>query len=199
VVSDAAESHGYVGTLRCQFEQEKRWAWGVADIPYVLMGLVRTAGTASWRRWYRCLRYIEEHLSWPLSPVIITFGGGATGVFNHAFAQTPIGKLLPSLDGYVLTASLTSMMVLIVVDTKLKPKAPLGDHPLVGLRYLIEWCLMPAVGIALSALPGLVSHTRLLLGNYLEYKVTKKLPPSAEPLPVLQMEQLPVRVVSEFP
>jgi hypothetical protein len=55
---------------------------------------------------------------------------------------------------------------------------------------------MPAVGIALSALPGLVAHTRLLFGRYLEYNVTQKIAPS-EPVPMLQMEQVAVPVVNQ--
>jgi len=194
VVSDAAESASYVSTLRSQFHQEKRWAWGVADVPYVVLGLLRGGS----RQWYRGLRYVEEHLSWPLSPFVITFGGTAPGFFNHAFARTSMGHLLPNLCSYLLTASLASMGAMVIVDHKLKPAPPLTGHPLMGVRYLLEWALMPAVGIALSALPGLVAHVRLLTGRYLEYNVTEKQAPAsaAEPLAVLQLEQVAVRVSS---
>jgi hypothetical protein len=33
---------------------------------------------------------------------------------------------------------------------------------------------MPVVGFFLSAIPGLDAHTRLMLGKYMEYKVTEK-------------------------
>ncbi len=192
VVSDAAERPGFLATLRSQFDQETRWAWGVADIPYVLMGLWRGAWRGSLNRWYRGLRYIEEHLSWPLSPFVITFGGGATNYFNHSFARTHLGHLLPNLDGYILTASLASMGVMVFMDYLLKPPAPAG-HLFGGVLRLAEWCLMPAAGIALSALPGLAAHTRLLFGRYLAYKVTAKVPaPAIEPRPVLQMEPVAV-------
>ncbi|HEY8695084.1 MAG TPA: glycosyltransferase family 2 protein [Chloroflexota bacterium] len=183
VVSDAAERPGYVGTLRSQFEQEKRWAWGVADIPYVLLGLGRISPRSGVSRWYRGLRYIEEHLSWPLSPFLITFGAAAPKYFNPAYGRTALGHLLPNLSGWVLTASLASMFVMIIVDRLLKPAAP-ASHPLGGWLHLLEWAFMPAVGIALSALPGLAAHTRLLFGRYLQYKVTEKLAPAVEPLPV---------------
>jgi hypothetical protein len=91
----------------------------------------------------------------------------------------------------MMTASLASMFVMIVIDRLLKPAAP-ASHPLGGWLHLLEWVLMPAVGIGLSALPGLVAHTRLLFGRYLRYKVTEKLSPSVEPRPVLHMEPVPV-------
>ena len=194
VLSDAAERPGYVGTLRSQFEQEKRWAWGVADIPYVLLGLWRTSKTLSFSRFYRALRYIEEHLSWPVAPFLITFGTSAPSHLNHDFATSAMGHFLPNLSSYLLTASLASMGVMVIIDHRLKPPAP-ANQPLAKVLHLLEWCLMPAVGIALSALPGLVAHTRLLLGRYLEYKVTQKLPSAVEPLPLLHIEQVQVPVV----
>jgi hypothetical protein len=33
---------------------------------------------------------------------------------------------------------------------------------------------MPIAGFFFSALPGLDAHTRLMLGKYMEYKVTEK-------------------------
>ncbi|HEX6511501.1 MAG TPA: hypothetical protein VF157_04325, partial [Chloroflexota bacterium] len=188
VISDAAERPGYFGTLYSQFEQEKRWAWGVSDIPYVLLGLFKGPRRLGPSCWYRGIRYIEEHLSWPVSPFMITFGAGAPGFFNHAFARTTLGHLLPNLSSYMLTVSLASMGVMIYLDYHLKPP-PTDGRPLL---HLIEWSLMPAVGIGLSALPGLVAHTRLLLGRYLQYKVTQKLPSALEPRPVLHVEQVAV-------
>ena len=37
-----------------------------------------------------------------------------------------------------------------------------------------EFLLLPVVGFFFTALPGLDAHTRLLLGKYIEYKVTEK-------------------------
>jgi hypothetical protein len=39
----------------------------------------------------------------------------------------------------------------------------------------LEFILLPLLGFFFTALPGLDAHTRLMLGKYLEYKVTKKI------------------------
>ena len=36
---------------------------------------------------------------------------------------------------------------------------------------------MPLVGFFFTALPGIDAHTRLMLGKYIEYKVTEKVAP----------------------
>jgi hypothetical protein len=38
------------------------------------------------------------------------------------------------------------------------------------------WLFIPVVGLILTTLPALDAHTRLLLGKYLHYQVTEKLP-----------------------
>ena len=52
-----------------------------------------------------------------------------------------------------------------------KPEAwPLWKKVGVHFQYL----MYPIVGLVLSVLPALEAHTRLLLGRYLEYRVTEK-------------------------
>ncbi|MDE3074754.1 MAG: hypothetical protein KGJ86_04945 [Chloroflexota bacterium] len=208
VIADAVESTSYVGTVRSQFNQEKRWAWGVADVPYVLRGWAR-AKTPGFSTGYRVLRYVEEHLNWPIGPFLLTFGGGAPAYFNHDFAYTPLGRVLPSLTGQIMTSSMAFMVLLWVVDWKLKPDAETAWPLLTRLIGLVEWLLLPVAGLMLSAVPGLVAHTRLLFGRYMEYNVTPKLagPPASnveagrsaelEPLGQLEAAFSPVRTPTE--
>ncbi|MHB8619897.1 MAG: glycosyltransferase family 2 protein [Chloroflexota bacterium] len=180
VLADAAEGSTYLGSLKSQFNQEKRWAWGASDIPYILQQSWQSRAGGALSRWYRVCRYMEEHLSWPVGPFVLTFGGGAVGYFNHQFARTPAGHLLPMLDGDILTASLVSMVALLAIDWKLRPD-PISRRPAISrLLSCLEWILMPVVGLLLTALPGLVAHMRLLFGRYIEYTVTEKIAPPVD-------------------
>ena len=38
----------------------------------------------------------------------------------------------------------------------------------------LQYFAYPVVGLVLSVLPALEAHTRLMLGRYLEYRVTEK-------------------------
>jgi len=39
---------------------------------------------------------------------------------------------------------------------------------------MAQYLAYPIVGLVMSVLPALEAHTRLLLGRYLEYRVTEK-------------------------
>ncbi|MGH2365796.1 MAG: glycosyltransferase [Chloroflexota bacterium] len=179
VMADAVEGTSFMATIRCQFNQEKRWAWGVSDLPYVLKGWGGTADAGSVSLGYRVLRYVEDHLNWPVGPFLLTFGGSAPIFFNHQFGMSRFGQAFPALTSYIMTASLIFSVALWGIDWKLKPAASDARPVLRKIVGLAEWLLLPVTGLLLSALPGLVAHTRLLLGRYMEYNVTQKLAPAA--------------------
>jgi len=62
---------------------------------------------------------------------------------------------------------------MVLIDLKARPKV--ADLP--AWRKMaapFEFVLLPIVGFFFSALPGLDAHTRLMMGRYLEYRVTEK-------------------------
>ena len=93
---------------------------------------------------------------------------------NPVFARTALGYNLPRLAGFILTICLIATIAMIIIDFRQRPK----HHKVSKKRQLLfpfELLLLPIVGFFLSALPALISHTQLMLGKRLEYKVTEKL------------------------
>jgi len=74
-----------------------------------------------------------------------------------------------------LTICLIPMFVLIVLDWKLRPANQKKGFKNI-LKNIFQWPFMPLATLTMSVLPGLHSHTRLLLGKRLEYKTTSKKP-----------------------
>ena len=64
-------------------------------------------------------------------------------------------------------------------NSKLRPKKEGRGIPVIGfLLEILEFLTLPVVGFFFSALPGIDAHTRLMLGKYIEYKVTEKMTPT---------------------
>jgi hypothetical protein len=95
-------------------------------------------------------------------------------ILNPNFSKTIIGYTLPRLSSLILTFCLVFLAVILIVDAKQRPPRP--EHVPRWRAFLIplEFVLMPVAGFFFTALPGLDAHTRLMLGKYLEYKVTEK-------------------------
>ena len=68
---------------------------------------------------------------------------------------------------------------MIVLNFKLRPRKE-GTSKFSFFRMIfetLEFATLPVVGFFFTALPGIDAHTRLMLGKYIEYKVTEKVAP----------------------
>ncbi|NMC35516.1 glycosyltransferase family 2 protein [Candidatus Beckwithbacteria bacterium] len=173
VHADAANSRNFKKTMVNQYEQVKRWAWGTSDDPYIIMQWLKAKQIPFWDKTIRVLKVVEDHFLWPVNWFAITIGATLPPLLNPDFARTVIGKSLPQTSSAILTVSLLSMLLIIVVDFTQRP----GKKEVKLWKKLLtpfEYILLPVVGFFFSALPGLDAHTRLMLGRYIEYRVTEK-------------------------
>ena len=157
-----------------QYQQIKRWAWGVSDDPWVIKSYFLTPGVPFIDKTMRLLYLLKSHFLWPVNWFIITIGVTLPSILNPRFARTALGYTVPKLSSFILTVALVFLVLMLIIDKFYKPKRP-KDFPLWrALLTPFEFVLMPITGFLFSALPGLDAHTRLMLGKYLEYKVTEK-------------------------
>ncbi|MFZ5845547.1 MAG: glycosyltransferase [Patescibacteria group bacterium] len=174
VLVDAAESYNFWRTMVNQYEQSKRWAWGVSDIPFVIKGVILHGEIPIFDRLRRLVLLLEHHIFWPANWFILTVGSALPPLVNPAFGRTVLGHNLARLSSSILTLSAIFLIVLIMIDWRTKPPRP-RDFASWKLPFLyLQWFALPIVSFFLSALPGLDAHTRLMLGKRLEYRVTEK-------------------------
>ncbi len=177
IYADAAQAHNTWESLKNQYEQLKRWAWGVSDDAYIIRQYITTEGVPFWDKTIRVIKVVEDHFLWPVNWFAITIAAFMPPLLNETFSRTILGKTLPQVSSTLLTISLISMVVIFIIDAINRPSRP-DMHPIRRVfSYILqplEFLLLPVVGFFFSALPGLDAHTRLMLGQYIEYKVTKK-------------------------
>lgn len=174
-LADAAESTSFWKTIINQYEQMKRWAWGVSDDPWLIKNLFLHKEIPLWDRMTK-LFYIlvDNHLIWPTNWFILTLGSNIPPLINNSFQRTILGHSLPMISSIILTLSTLFLIGVVIVDMKLKPQRPESFAKWKTPILYLQWLSLPIVGLLLSTLPGLDAHTRLLLGRRLEYRVTEK-------------------------
>lgn len=173
IMADAAESVGFWKTFVNTYEQVKRWAWGASDDAYIIRQYILDTKAPFWDKTIRVLKVLEDHFLWPVNWFILTLGATLPPLLNENFSRSVIGKTLPQVSSAILTVSMVSLLVVIFVDWRSKPKV--AGLPL-WRRILspFEFILLPVVGFFFTALPGLDAHTRLMMGRYIEYRITEK-------------------------
>lgn len=174
IFADAVQSPTFWRTMQNQYEQIKRWAWGVSDDAYIIRQYVLTEGVPFWDKTIRVLKVVEDHFLWPVNWFAITVSAMLPPLLNQEFNRTILGKTLPQVTSALLTISLISMLTIFIIDSRNRPKQEGKRSLLSYIMQPLEFLLIPVAGFFFSALPGIDAHTRLMLGKYMEYKVTEK-------------------------
>lgn len=170
---DSAESHGFINSLKNKYQQEQRWSWGVSDDPLFIKWWFTVPNVSFVRKTLILLNVLQEHFLWPANWFIITIAANIVPFVNPVFTRTAIGYNLPKLAGFILTLSLVALIAMVLIDYRSNPRH--SHSTLRKLLFPFEFLLLPFAGFFLSTLPAIFSHTHLMLGKRLEYKVTEKI------------------------
>ena len=172
-IVDAPSGKTYMAALKNRYNQCVRHAWGAVDIPYAIEQARAHKEIPLITRSLRVFKLIETHMIWSSNWFVLTLGTSLPVILNPKFFQTTIGFNLPRISNVILTICLVPLGLLIILDWILRPKEQKKGAG-IFLKNMLQWPLMPIATLVMSVLPGLHSHTRLMLGKRLEYKTTTK-------------------------
>jgi hypothetical protein len=163
-----------VKTHANQYNQIKRWAWGVSDIPYVTVRLLRHSEISLWLRARRYGYMVFNHLTWTTLPVLLLFGAALPRLLQEDWNLATAADRLALYAFILINIAFLNIAALILVERRINPPMPRAWGFFHRMWAYLQLGLYPIVGLLFSVLPALEAQTRLMLGMYLEYKVTEK-------------------------
>ncbi len=173
VYMDAVLSDTYIKTFKSQYSQLRRWAWGVCDFPFVALNLWKNKNIKTGQKILLISEFLKNSLLWATGPLLITFMGFLPGLLNAGFRDTVLAYNLPKIMSNILTLASGGIVMCAIISLNLVPYNP--KKGVWGMLSLcVQWLFVPVVSIILSSIPAIDAQTRLMLGKYLEYKVTQK-------------------------
>jgi hypothetical protein len=173
VSMDVVTGASLVGTFVNIYKQKRRWAWGVENFPIVMRGFMHCRGIPLYMKVVHACRFIDKFTSWSTWPFLLAFVAWLPTLFaGHEFATTTIYYAAPRIRSTILWLSSCGVIVCMITSMLLLPRE--RDSIRRRLLHAVEWVLIPAVGLLLSALPALDAQTRLMFGRYMEFWVTDK-------------------------
>lgn len=172
---DAIEGNSFWDAIKNRYVQNRRHAWGVTDIPYIIKQWGRHPEIPIHKKGYLLLKTYESHFLWPTSWFLLTLGVNLPLIINPKLKETVLGYNFSTFAGQVLTVCLIFTLIFVILDLLARP--PQIKHESFFRRILsfTQWLLMPIVTLFLSTLPGLDAHTRILFNKRIEYKVAEKM------------------------
>lgn len=175
VSMDAALARTWWQTLKGQYKQKRRWAWGIENFPYMAEGFLNNSRIARSTKFVYLFRTLEGHFSWATVAIIVAGLGWLPVLFGGPeFHTTVLSYSLPHIARTLMTIAMVGLIVSATLTLLLlKPK----DRTYSRLRYVglvLQWALVPVIATALSAIPALDAETRLMLGRDLHFNVMEK-------------------------
>lgn len=175
VSMDVATERAVIPTIVKQYKQKRRWAWGVENFPYVMIGFMKNRRIPLGTKIRRALNILESHYTWAVWAVIITFIAPLPIIFGGGlFRQTAIGYNLPSVSAALFRMSLVTLLVCMLITLRLLPPRPKDVKRQKKLIMITQWLLSPIVVATVGSTPAIDAQTRLMLGKYMHFQVTEK-------------------------
>lgn len=173
IYQDAVFAGGYVKTLKAQFVQMRRWAWGASDIAYVAeTGFFKPNNISRFDLWAKILRLLEGHISWATSALMITFSAFIPLIFN---SNDYGANQLPLLASRLQTLAMAGIIISVFFSLKTLPPKPKRYKATRSVFMVLQWVFLPVTTIVYGSFSALYSQTRLILGKYLgKFDVTEK-------------------------
>jgi len=177
IYQDAVMSNTYLKTLKAQFIQLRRWAYGASDVPYVATRIFTRNRTVPFLNGFAHLvRLIDGHVTLACVSILVAFGGWVPLLINSEAARIdPIVHQLPDTVSMIQRVAMIGLFITVFLSFKMLPPRPARYKRHRNVFMLAQWILMPITSIFYSALAGLNAQGHLFLGKYLDkFDVTEK-------------------------
>lgn len=173
IYQDAVLSEGYRRTLKAQFIQIRRWAWGCSDIAFFWSKAFLTPNDLPKRDAVAKLgRLVESHVSWATGPILLLFSAFIPILFNP---DDIAANQLPNLVSGIQRIAMAGLVITMFLSFKSLPPKPARYTRKRTVLMVLQWGLLPITTICYNSFAALYSQTRLLRGKYLDkFDVTEK-------------------------
>ena len=176
VSMDAVDSPNIFRTIINQYKQQRRWAWGVAEIPYIIFGFLNNKKIPFSSKFMHLYTILEGYWSWATAALLLFILGWLPIVLGgKKFNFSILSFNLPILTGRIMTISLIGMIISAILSTMLLPNLPKGVNRIKKITIFFQWIFLPPILIMFGSFPALDAQIRLMVGKYMGFWVTEKI------------------------
>jgi hypothetical protein len=176
---DAVMAKNFWRTAINQYKQQKRWAWGCNEIPYIMFGFLKNKKIPLPKKISHLYTILDGFWSWATAALLLFLLGWLPILLGgEKFNFTVLSFNLPILTGRIMTISMIGMFVSAILSTMLLPPIPKTAGRLSRIwkrtTVFLQWVFLPVTLILFGSFPALDAQLRLMCGRYMGFWVTEK-------------------------
>ncbi len=163
-------------TAKSLYKQQRRWAWGSENIPYLFFNMVKNWKTIKRKKFigHLIIQLYGFH-SWATAGLIIAVIGWMPMLLGgDRFNSMVLSGNLPLITQTLMNFAMVGLILSAVVSSLLLPKRPQKYKIWKSIRMILEWIFVPITIIFFGAIPCLDAQIRLMRGKYMGFWITPK-------------------------
>lgn len=174
---DAVLAQTYWKTIKNQYKQKRRWAYGIENFPVIMRAIWPDKKIKLSKKISAGFEMLEGHWSWATSAFILAVLGWLPVILGGSeFNQSVIAHNLPIITRYLMTLATAGLVISMFLSFFLLPPRPAKYSKKRYIYMFMQWFLAPIIAPTLGAVPAVESQTRILMKKYFgEFWVTEKM------------------------
>lgn len=166
VSMDANLGENFWQTVKNVYRQQRRWSWGVENVPYILFGFIKNKKISIWKKLHFSFIQIEGFWSLATNPLIIFLLGWLPLIIGgQEFNNTVLSYNLPRMTRDLMNIAMLGLIGSAIISTSLLPPRPKNIKKRKYATMILQWIFIPFTIIFFGAIPGIETQTRLMLGG----------------------------------
>lgn len=173
---DAVLAPTYWRTIKNQYKQKRRWAYGIENFPVIMRAIWPDKKIKLAKKFKTAIEMLEGHHSWATAPFILAFLGWLPLILGgNQFNESVLAHNLPFITRYLMSLAMFGLVIAMFLSFMLLPPRPEKYSRKKYIYMFLQWFLVPIIAPTLGALPAIDSQTRILIKKYFgEFWVTEK-------------------------
>lgn len=175
VFMDIAVGKNFFDTIRVQYKQKRRWAWGVENFVFIGVEFLKNKNISLIEKIKRSFQLLDNHVSWATWAIIITFITPLTLFWGSLILKNSLILFnLSYINSIILHTSGFILLLCVLISNVFIPPRPPGVSRFIYVQFILQWLLIPLISAVLGSFPSLDAQTRLMFGKYLYFYSTPK-------------------------
>ena len=176
VSMDTVRDEKWWQSVKNLYHQQRRWAWGVEHIPYLLWEFRKKGKSFPlWKKVKWIFVELEGKWSWAMVALIITvLGRLPLWLASESVRQSALFFNAPHILENLMIAAMGGLLLSALLSIPLLPKRPESQPRHKYAMMFLQWILLPITMIFVGAIPAIDASTHLMFGKYLGFNISQK-------------------------
>ncbi|HAJ57465.1 MAG TPA: hypothetical protein DCL35_06820 [Candidatus Omnitrophica bacterium] len=175
VFMDIAVGRGFFDTVRVQYKQKRRWAWGVENLVFAGTAFINNKNITFLEKARRCFQILDNHINWATWSIIISFITPMALIWGRAVFKDALVLFNLAYINNIIFHTFSFILILsVVISYEFLPPRPREVSRFIHVLFVLQWLLVPFISAFLGSFPALDAQTRLALGKPLYFYPTPK-------------------------